>query len=1217
MNLFARYQWFVFLLPLLIAKISFCQQTARMTSGGNGYLEKLPPDYSTNSSRKYPILFFLHGSGEVGNGSPTDLQKVKANGPPYLIEQGHNMCFIVNGVEECFIVISPQLRPGLGGWWPSVLNEVFDYVINGPLNYRIDKTRVYLTGLSLGGQGVYIGVGDAAVPDIFAAGAPVSAFGNGNGCRISSRKIPMWGFHGTADGTIPYSTGLQEFNNIVNCTSPTPTAELKWTPYVGLGHNVWQNYAYRTDNNLHTPNLYQWLLTKTKGGAPKANAGADLTLVLPTNSASLSGSGSDTGGGTIVSYSWTKVSGGAANLTNANTPTLSVTDLVEGIYVFRLTVTDNDGNTAFDDVSVTVTLAVNLIITNPNPVCAPSTVDITQPAVTAGSTPGITLSYWIDLAATTPLLNPTSVGNGVYYIKAITATGGSMIKPVTAIVNPSPNLIITNPPPNCEGVTFNLTTPSLTAGSSIGLTLSYWKDSSGSVVLSNPTAVGSGTYYVKGTNSFGCAIIKPATLTTNPTPSLIVQQPAPVCSPLTVNITAPSITTGSASNLSLSYWTDSSATSVLANPATCGSGTFFIKGTDTNGCSSVKPINVTINPSPVLQINPPLAVCAPATIDLTSPAVTSGSTGSASLSYWLDANATNPVILPSQVGTGTYYVKALGATGCSVIKSITVYVNQPPTLVVTTPTPVCEPTKVDLTSTNVTAGSTSGSFSYWLDGTATLPVQDPTSISTSGTYFIKSTDGNNCYQVKPVIVVINPKPTMAAGNSFKICSGQSTEVSLSTANSVPSLFSWTSQLVSGNASGFFAGSGNTISQLLTTDNFGAAVKYVVTPTSINGSCKGNPFEVTVDIGPVPIASINTTASSSVICNGCSTNVVVQNLNQVANTTFSWTASVLAGSVNGHSNGAGSSIVQSLSKTTIDGTVRYQIVPKAGICTGQEILFDVRVNNPPIANAGANRTIKLPSDPITLIGSATDNDGQITATTWAKVAGPASYSISNDNTLTPQVSNLTEGIYQFRLLTTDNDGAIAISTTTITVVPKENVPPIVNAGTDITVKLPILEVKLNGSAIDPDGNIVSRNWKQTDGRAAKLTANQDLLTVSDLLVGEYVFQFSATDNQGATSSSSLKVTILPADDFGSFKRAKFITPNGDQVNDYWILDPDITKYERCRFIILSNSGEKVFETFGYKNDWNGTRNGAPLPQDVYYYICECADKKDSGDITIIR
>jgi len=610
-------------------------------------------------------------------------------------------------------------------------------------------------------------------------------------------------------------------------------------------------------------------------------------------------------------------------------------------------------------------------------------------------------------------------------------------------------------------------------------------------------------------------------------------------------------------------------------------------------------------------------VCAPATIDLTSPAVTSGSTGSASLSYWLDAIATNPVILPSQVGTGTYYVKALGATGCSVIKSITVNVNQPPTLVVTNPTPICEPTKVDLTSTNVTAGSTSGSFSYWLDGTATLPVQDPTSVSTSGTYFIKSTDGNNCYQVKPVIVVFNPKPTMAAGNSFKICSGQSTEVSLSTANSVPSLFSWTSQLVSGNASGFFAGSGNTISQLLTTDNFGAAVKYVVTPTSINGSCKGNPFEVTVDIGPVPIASINTTASSSVICNGCSTNVVVQNLNQVANTTFSWTASLLAGSVNGHSNGAGSSIVQSLSKTTIDGTVRYQIIPKAGICTGQEILFDVRVNNPPIANAGANRTIKLPSDPITLNGSATDNDGQVTTTTWAKVAGPASYSISNDNSLTPQISNLTEGIYQFRLLTTDNDGAIAISTTTITVVPKENVPPIVNAGTDITVKLPISEVKLNGSAIDPDGNIVSQNWKQTDGRAAKLTANQDLLTVSDLLVGEYVFQFSATDNQGATSISSLKVTVLPADDFGSFKRAKFITPNGDQVNDYWILDPDITKYERCRFVILSNSGEKVFETFGYKNDWNGTHNGVPLPQDVYYYICECADKKDSGDITIIR
>ncbi len=408
-----------FLLALGIVLEGNAQQTARMTSGGNGYLEKLPPDYSTNTARKYPVLFFLHGSGETGNGSPAELEKVKVHGPPYLIEHGSNMCFIVNGVEECFIVISPQLRPGLGGWWPSVLNDVFNYVLSGPQNYRIDMNRIYLTGLSMGGQGVYIGVGDPAVANIFAAGAPVSGYGNGNGCSISSRKVPMWGFHGTSDGSIPYSTGLSEFNNIQNCTTPVPTAELKWTSFAGQGHDIWENFAYRTDNNLHTPNLYQWLLTKSKNSAPTANAGLDIILILPTNSVVINGSGLDPGG-SIASYAWTKVSGGVATLTNAASASLTISDLVEGAYVFRLTVTDNEGNTGYDDVTVTVKLVPTIVITNPAIVCSPATVDITSPSVVAGSTSNLTYTYWTNAAATTPYSTPTTATSGTYYIKGTT-----------------------------------------------------------------------------------------------------------------------------------------------------------------------------------------------------------------------------------------------------------------------------------------------------------------------------------------------------------------------------------------------------------------------------------------------------------------------------------------------------------------------------------------------------------------------------------------------------------------------------------------------------------------------------------------------------------------------------------------------------------------------------------------------------------------------------
>ncbi len=93
---------------------------------------------------------------------------------------------------------------------------------------------------------------------------------------------------------------------------------------------------------------------------PVANAGADITIVLPITIATLTGTASDPDG-TITAFSWTKVSGPAATLSNAMTSILSLVGLVQGSYVFRLTVTDNSGATTSDD----VTVAVNPLLTPP------------------------------------------------------------------------------------------------------------------------------------------------------------------------------------------------------------------------------------------------------------------------------------------------------------------------------------------------------------------------------------------------------------------------------------------------------------------------------------------------------------------------------------------------------------------------------------------------------------------------------------------------------------------------------------------------------------------------------------------------------------------------------------------------------------------------------------------------------------------------------------
>src|SRR5690606_21866792 len=103
-----------------------------------------------------------------------------------------------------------------------------------------------------------------------------------------------------------------------------------------------------------------WMMSKSRGGsssggnaAPNVNAGSDKNLTLPTNSVVLNGSASDSDG-SIASYSWTKVSGSTANLGGASTPNLSLTGLVQGNYVFRLTVKDNKGASKSADVNVKV-----------------------------------------------------------------------------------------------------------------------------------------------------------------------------------------------------------------------------------------------------------------------------------------------------------------------------------------------------------------------------------------------------------------------------------------------------------------------------------------------------------------------------------------------------------------------------------------------------------------------------------------------------------------------------------------------------------------------------------------------------------------------------------------------------------------------------------------------------------------------------------------------
>jgi hypothetical protein len=109
-----------------------------------------------------------------------------------------------------------------------------------------------------------------------------------------------------------------------------------------------------------TDSIYRFQLTVIKKYVPPVNqipvarAGNDITLLSPNNSTTLDGSGSTDADGTIATYKWTLVSGGTYTLGNSNAALTSLTNLSVGSYTFKLTVTDNKGASATDNVNVTV-----------------------------------------------------------------------------------------------------------------------------------------------------------------------------------------------------------------------------------------------------------------------------------------------------------------------------------------------------------------------------------------------------------------------------------------------------------------------------------------------------------------------------------------------------------------------------------------------------------------------------------------------------------------------------------------------------------------------------------------------------------------------------------------------------------------------------------------------------------------------------------------------
>ncbi|MBO9635171.1 MAG: T9SS type A sorting domain-containing protein, partial [Chitinophagaceae bacterium] len=188
------------------------------------------------------------------------------------------------------------------------------------------------------------------------------------------------------------------------------------------------------------------------------------------------------------------------------------------------------------------------------------------------------------------------------------------------------------------------------------------------------------------------------------------------------------------------------------------------------------------------------------------------------------------------------------------------------------------------------------------------------------------------------------------------------------------------------------------------------------------------------------------------------------------------------------------------------------------------------NKAPTANAGADITITLPVQTVTLDGSSSsDPEGKQLTYAWSYVSGPTPYSITSPAAAKTTVTGLAEGTYQFQLMVTDDGGITAKDIVVVTVKPvvvPPNKLPTANAGADFSVTLPA-PVQLNGGASsDPDGQIVTWKWSRISGPGTVTINNAQTqqATVIGAVAGVHQFELVVTDNRGGIDKDTVKVTV---------------------------------------------------------------------------------------------
>ncbi|MBS1509716.1 MAG: right-handed parallel beta-helix repeat-containing protein [Bacteroidetes bacterium] len=953
-------------------------------------------------------------------------------------------------------------------------------------------------GLAFNGANPDLGYAETGVVNI----PPTANAGPDQTITLPASSISLAGSGTDPDGTIT----AYLWTKISGPASGTIVSPASANTAV-TGFSIAGTYKYElkvTDNNGATGRDTMILTVNPDPNLPPvANAGPDQLITLPTNSVTLSGSGTDPDG-TVTAYLWTKISGPAAGtITTPAAASTTITGMAGGIYKFELKVTDNNGAVGRDTIQVTVN---------------------TPPTANAGADQVITL----------PVNVTTLTGSATDPDGTVTAYLW------TKISGPAAGTIVT---------------PAAVATSVTGLAAGIYKFEL--KVTDNNGGIGRDTMQV------------------------LVNIPPLVNAGPDQNITLPTNSvslSGSATDadgtVTAYLWTKISgpASGIITTPtaaATTVTGMvagiykFELKATDNNGGAGRDTMQVTVNPGANIPPTANAGADQVITLPTNSTTLTGSGTdpdGTITAYAWTKISGpaagsiTNPAAAATTVtgmvqGVYLFELKVTDNNGATGKDTMQVTVNPAPNIPPVANAGVNQVITLPVNSTTL-AGSgidpdgTITAF-HWaqISGPAAATITNPAAANTTvtnmvaGTYKFELTvtDNNGATGKDTMQVIVNRAPAANAGPDQLISLPVNT-VNLSGSGSDPdgtiTAYAWTK--ISGPSAGTISNpaSANTA----VTGLVAGIYKFELKVTDNNGAVARDTMQVTVNMPPVVNAGPDQTLTlpnNSINLAGSATDADGSVIS------YSW--SIIAGPI-----GGGTITNPTSPATTVTGLVagiyKFELTAAdnngaLGKDTMQLTVF--AQNIPPTANAGLNQSITLPTNFADLTGSGSDPDGFIISYRWTQISGPAAGTFTNANAAVTQVMGLVAGTYQFELTVTDNSGATATDVVTVTVNPA-NLPPTANAGPDLFVVLPSSSVLLNGSGTDPDGVIAGYTWKQIAGPPGKLISPNSAVTdlQSLIVVGQYQFELTVTDNKGAFDKDTVNVSVTQP-----------VIPNQDEIKVY--------------------------------------------------------------------